>query len=331
MRLITTEEHVVHPEISQAGAAANKALSPHFGETYDPAHGFSASPTFEQLTDLGEGRLADMDAHGIDTQVVSVLGTQFLPADSALELARAANDRLGAAVAEHRGRFAAFAAVPTTAGGRVAADELARAVGEHGAVGSMIYGRTGTAFLDTPELDPVLATSARLGVPIYVHPTPPPRGISDLSYAGLDPLVSARFETAGWGWHLETGVHFLHMVLAGVFDRHPGLQVLLGHWGEMTPWFMERFDEMFPQQLTRLEKPVSEYFRSNLYITPSGMWSSAQLRYCLEMVGAERMLFSVDYPFIPHDGARAFLEAADLTDEDREKFAHGNAERLLGL
>ncbi|MDO4918801.1 amidohydrolase family protein [Kocuria sp.] len=331
MRLITTEEHVVQPEVARAGAAANRALSPHFAETYDPSHGLSASPTVEQLTDLGEGRIADMDTHGIDTQVVSVLGIQFLPGDVALELSRAANDRLGAAVREHPGRFAAFAAVPTTAGGAVAADELSRAVGELGAVGSMVFGRTGTDFLDAPALEPVLAASERLGVPVYLHPTPPPRGISDLAYAGLDPLVSARFETAGWGWHLETGVHFVHMVLSGVFDRHPDLQVVLGHWGETAPFFMERFDEMFPQELTRLERPVSEYFRSNLYITPSGMWSAAQLRFCRELVGVDRMIFSVDYPFIPHEGAREFLEAADLTPQDREKFAHGNAERLLGL
>lgn len=331
MRIITTEEHWVLPEMARAGAGASSHASPHFDEAFDPARGFGLSPTPGQLLDLGADRLADMDDHGIDTQVLAVLGAQMLPSDVAVDLTHNANDRIAAAISEQPGRFAAFAAIPTSAGGKKAAEELERCLKVPGFVGSMIYGRTGESFLDDAELEPFLAASERAGVPIYLHPAVPPRGVSDLNYSGLDDIVSARFSTVAWGWHLETGGHFLHMVLSGVFDRHPDLQVMLGHWGEMVPFWMDRLDQALPQSMTGLAQPVSGYLRNNAYVTPSGMWQESHLRYCLDRLGADRIIFSVDYPFITHEGAREFLESADVSQASREKIAHGNAERLLGV
>jgi len=164
---------------------------------------------------------------------------------------------------------------------------------------------------------------------LYLHPAEPPRPVQEACYDGLDPLVSARFSTAAWGWHQETAVHLLHMILAGVFDRHPRLNIIIGHWGEMIPFYLTRLDEALPKGITGLSLNVSEYFRRNVYITPSGMFDMAQLSYCVDVLGADRILYAVDYPFIPNDKAVEFLENAPISREEKEKIAYKNAETLL--
>ncbi|MEJ2862180.1 amidohydrolase family protein [Actinomycetospora flava] len=330
MRLITIEEHFGDPAVAAAGAAEMNRLSPGFRAAYGPGSGLPHSPSLEDLADLDSGRLAAMDACGIDVQVLSCLSTQLLPAADARELVPAVNDRLAAAIARHPDRFAGFAALPTAAP-EAAGDELRRAVGELGLVGTLIHGRTGERFLSEPQFDPVLRAAAELQVPIYLHPAPPPRGTTDTSYVGLDPIVATRLQTAAWGWHVETGLHFLHLVLHGVFDRYPDLQVILGHWGEMIPWFLDRLDDTLPQRATSLERPISDYVRANAYLTPSGMFSQAQLRYCADVLGTDRIIYSVDYPFLPQDDAVAFLEHSDLPEPARHDIAHGNAEQLFKL
>ncbi|MFI6214244.1 amidohydrolase family protein [Nocardia brasiliensis] len=330
MKIIALEEHFLAPEIAKASAPEAHRLSPHFGAAYDPRAGLSYSPALEVLTDLGEKRIADMDQHGISMQVLSCLSTQQLPPTDAQELVRAANDTLARAVSAHPDRFAGFAALPTSVPA-AAADELERCVTEYGFLGTMIMGRTAGQFLDADAFDPVLHRAHDLDVPIYLHPGVPPTEVTEANYAGLDPLVVARFQTSAWGWHQETAVHFLHMVLAGVFDRYPRLQIILGHWGEMIPFYLDRLDEALPREVTELDRTIGEYVRQNTYITPSGMFSHAQLQFCLETVGVDRILFSVDYPFVGNDGAAAFLADAELPDEDKDKIAHGNTERLLRL
>ncbi|MFC9556734.1 amidohydrolase family protein [Rhodococcus sp. NPDC056960] len=330
MRIITLEEHYLDPAIAAAGAPLARELSPDFAAAYDPASGLSYTPSAQVLQDLGEGRIADMDAHGISMQVLSCLTTQQVPADVAPDLVRVANDTAAAAVRAHPDRFAAFAALPTTAPD-AAATELARCVDDLGFVGTMINGRTEGEFLDAPRFDPILATAAARDVPIYLHPAVPPRETSDSNYAGLAPLVTARLQTSAWGWHQETAVHFLHLVLSGVLDRYPNLQFILGHWGEMIPFYLDRLDEALPQALTNLDRTISDYVRENVYITPSGMFNQAQLQYCVETLGVDRILYSVDYPFVGNDGAVAFLDEANLPDEAKHQIAHQNTEKLLGL
>lgn len=330
MKIITLEEHYADPAIGAAGAAGMHELSPDFGKAYDPSLGVSYTPTRDVLVDVGERRIADMDTHGITMQVLSCLSTQQVPADVAPDLVRGTNDKAAQAVSTHPDRFAAFASLPTTAP-EAAARELARCIDELGFVGTMIHGRTDGDFLDDERFDPILSAVARRNVPLYLHPSPPPRSITDASYAGLDPIVGARFQTSAWGWHQETAIHFLHLLLAGVFDRYPDLQVILGHWGEMIPFYLDRLDEALPQKITRLERSVADYVHNNVYITPSGMFSQAQLRYCLDVIGIDRMLYSVDYPFVENDGAVDFLDESDLDDEAKNKFAHGNTEALLGI
>jgi len=329
MRVITIEEHVLNPAVAQASAATAAALNPHWAAAFSPDSGLPHTPPRAVLTDLGEGRLAAMDEHGITMQVLSHLTTQQVPADVAPELVKSANDTLADAVRRHPDRFAAFAALPTTAA-KEAAAELQRCVEELGFVGTMIMGRTEGDFLSAERFDPILATAARLNVPIYLHPALPTRVTSADNYErGLDPIVAARFATAAWGWHSETGVHFLHLLLSGVFDRYPDLQIILGHWGEMVPWFLYRLDEALPQRATKLERTIGDYIRQNSYYTPGGMFTEPHLRFCLDVLGPERLIYAVDYPFIELDGAVDFLVRADLPETVKEDIAHGNAERLM--
>lgn len=331
MRIITLEEHFTDADVSRAGAPTMQGISPDWAATYSPgARGGTYSPTPEMLADLGDGRLADMDEHGIGMQVLSCLMAQQVPADVAPDLVGRANDRLATAVREHPGRFAAFAALPTTAPD-AAADELRRCREELGMVATMVFGRTDGEFLSAPRFSPVLQAMSDTRTPLYLHPSPPPPAVFESDYAGFETPVSVRLSTAGWGWHNETAVHFLHLVLAGVLDRFPDLQIVLGHWGELLPFYIDRFDDALPQAVTGLDRPVSEYLRRNVHVTPSGIWTQAALQFCVTVLGVDRIMWAVDYPFVGNDRAVEFLEAADLSDEDREAIAHGNAERLLEL
>ncbi|WP_410574798.1 amidohydrolase family protein [Amycolatopsis sp. cmx-4-61] len=330
MKIVTLEEHYLDVAVARASAPAAQALSPHFAASFAADSGLPYSPSAGVLRDLGEGRIADMDRHGITMQVLSSLSTQQLPAGVAVELVRATNDTLADAVRRHPDRFAAFAALPTAVPDD-AATELERCVGELGCVGTMIMGRTDDEFLSAPRFDPILRTAAALRVPIYLHPGVPPRATSASNYEGLDPLVTARFQTAAWGWHQETAVHFLQLVLSGVFDRYPELQIILGHWGEMVPFYLDRLDEALPRRVTKLERTIADYVRQNVYLTPSGMFSHAQLRYCVDVLGADRIMHSVDYPFIGNEDAVDFLDKAELPEPVKENIGHRTAERLLKL
>lgn len=328
MRIVTLEEHWSDPAVTAAGASALTELVPGYAELFAPGMPFTERQHL--MPDLGAARIADMDRHGITTQVLSCLN-MFLPADVAPAVTRAANDTAARAVADHPGRFAAFATLPTAVPD-AAADELRRCVSELGFVGTMIMGRTDGEFLDEPGFDPILRAAAALKVPIYLHPAPPPLAVSDADYArGLSPVRSAAFRMAAWGWHQETAVHFLHLVLTGVLDRYPDLQFVLGHWGEFIPFYLDRLDEVMPRRITGLDRTFREYFRDNVFITPSGMFNQAQLRYCVDTVGADRIIHSVDFPLLGNEGAVSFLAGSHLADEDREKIAHGNADKLLGL
>jgi predicted TIM-barrel fold metal-dependent hydrolase len=325
MKIITLEEHFQLAEIKKAVA---KFLLGYGNEFHLPS--FMARDS--QLENLGEDRLKHMDAMGIEVQVLSynTPGVQILPAAEAVPLARDANDQLAAAIQAHPDRFAGFATLPTP-DPEAAAAEFERAVNKLGFHGAMINGRTNDLYLDNPSFRPILETAVALDVPLYLHPTIPSKAVQDVYYAGFDPAVSGSFATFGWGWHMETGIHALRMILGGVFDRYPSLQIILGHWGEMIPFYLARFDETLNPVTKQLQRPVADYFLQQMYTTPSGMFTLPPFMLTLQIMGADRIMYAVDYPFIENNQARTFLENAPISPADKEKIAHGNAEKLLKL
>lgn len=285
----------------------------------------------EQVREVGEKRIAEMDAARIDMQILSLNspGVEQLDADEAVALAREANDFAADAVKRHPARFAGFAALPTAAPQK-AADELERTVRQYGFKGALINGHHRGRYLDDKFFWPILERAESLGVPIYLHPTQPPQPVVDASFAGFSPDVSFMFANAGWGWHIETGVHVLRMILGGVFDRYPKLQVIVGHMGEALPFMISRVDIM-TQSMTGLQHPVSAYLRENVHYTFSGFNFTPTFLDLLLQVGVERIMFSADYPYGSMSQARAFLDQLPVSTADRERIAHGNAEHLLRL
>jgi predicted TIM-barrel fold metal-dependent hydrolase len=226
-------------------------------------------------------------------------------------------------------RFGGFAALPTASPDK-AADELDTRV-KQGFKGTLINGHTQGRYLDDKFFSPILERADALNVPIYVHPAIPPKAAADALYGGFAPPVSAMFAGAGWGWHIETAIHVIRMILGGVFDRHPKLQVIIGHLGEGIPFMMPRLNKNFPKELTKLERPVGAYLRENVHYTFGGFNFPATFQNLLSEVGVDRIMFSVDHPYGSMAEARAFLQQLPVTDAERERIAHGNAEKMLGL
>jgi uncharacterized protein len=285
-----------------------------------------------RLEDIGQGRVDAMDAAGIDVSILSVVtpATQALPGPEAVALARDANDEATSAVRAHPARFRAFATLPTS-DPQAAAAELERCATKLGHVGAMVHGRAGSRPLDDPAYDDLFATAARLHQPIFIHPQVPSNELRDAAYRGLDPLVDLGLATFGWGWHMDAGLSALRLILRGTFDRHPDLQLVLGHWGEMLLFWMDRADSL-SGIAKHLERRVSDYIKANIHITSSGMLQERLLRHTLDFTSPDRVLFSTDYPFHRPDttAIKQFFDAIPNPAE-RRMIAGGNAEALFGL
>ena len=317
MKIIAIEEHMLPSDIVESAGIDL---------------GMRAGGRAAALDDLGEGRLRVMDDAGIDLQVLSALGyfVQDLEPESSVRWSRELNDRLAATVAEHPDRFRAFASLPVR-DSAASVDELTRSVQELGFVGTMIHGQTRGVFLDDPSVRPILAAAARLDVPVYLHPAPPPGIVQDAYYSGLPEAAAACLSTSGWGWHSECGMHVLRMVVAGVFEEIPDLKVIVGHMGEGLPFHLDRIESMLSPVVTGQSLSVAETLRRNLHLTTSGYNSDAPLQCALSAFGVDRVMFSVDHPFADSSRAAAYLHTAPVPEGDREKIAHGNAEALLRI
>lgn len=284
----------------------------------------------DRLFDFFDIRIAEMDAAGIDMQVLSHQspGSQRLSDDVAVEACRGVNDALAAAIAEAPERFAGFAMIPTNLPD-AAADELQRAVEELGLKGAMIHGLSHGRFVDAPDFWPIFARAEKLGVPVYLHPALPDKTVTERYYAPYDESHGA-FTRSAWGFGIETGTHAVRMVLSGVFERHPDLQILLGHLGEGIPFWLARIDESLSRPGNAPTR-FAEVFRNNFHITTSGFFSDAALRCCIDEMGVERVLFAVDWPYVENAAGVEWLDAAPVSDADRAAIYAGNAERLLNL
>lgn len=322
MRVIALEEHWGTPIVGQAIEKAGIKLPPGIIAQAGP-----------KLTDIGAGRITDMDAAGVDVQVLSISGSAGLDqvaVEEATAVARETNDILADATAQYPERLAGFALLATQ-DPEGAAAELERCVNKFGFKGVMINGTTNGLFLDDPKFEPILAQAEKLNVPIYLHPAPAPMPVYDAYFTGLPGDSGKRLYTAGWGWHVETGLHVLRMVLAGVFDRFPNLQIIIGHMGENLPFSLARADGILTKAAPHLKRRVGDYLLSNIHLTTSGYFTIPPLLCAMMTFGADRIMFSVDYPYSSNEEAMVLLDTAPLNPTDLAKIAHGNADRLLKL
>jgi predicted TIM-barrel fold metal-dependent hydrolase len=323
MRTITLEEHFASPGFLDGPGRTLKEQASRFGG--------AATKLFEQLCDLGDKRIAEMDAAHIDMQILSLTspGAEQLEAAEAATLARETNDYLAAAVRSNPTRFGGFATLPT-ADPKAAAAELERAVRDHGFKGALINGHVQGRYLDDRFFWPIFERAEALNLPIYLHPTRPPKPVIEASYGGFAPVLVDMLSGAGWGWHIETAVHVIRIILGGTFDRFPRLQIVVGHMGETLPFMLQRLDVM-PMAITGLSRPISCYLRENIRYTFSGFNFTPAFLDLFLQVGADRIMFSADHPYASMAQARSFLDQLPVSTADRERIAHGNAERLLGL
>jgi len=327
MKIIGLEEHFATPEIM---ASWNKVP---IDEREPSIELVQAAGYDKYLYYLADERFAIMDDMGVDVHVLSLNtpGTQCFAPEIGTPLARSSNDMVAELVRAHPERYQGFGTL-ATADPKAAAVELERCASKLGLNGVLINGRTRERNIDHPDFLPVFEAAAAKNFPIYLHPQSPIGPVRQAYYNGIHPTIDPIFSISGLGWHFETGVQAVRLVLSGVFDRFPNLQVILGHWGEVILFYLERIDLM-SNNATRsklLQRPISEYFKSNFYVTPAGIYSQRYFQWSREVLGIDRIMFSSDYPYhIDHEkGARKFLGEADITDEEREAVAHGNWERL---
>ncbi len=310
------------------------ALEEHYFD-HEVAAGFSAldagSPAIrERLEDLGALRLREMDEAGIDIQVLShgAPATQRMDAQTAVPLARRANDRLHVAVLAHPDRLAGFATLPT-ADPKAAADELERAVTRLGFKGAMVHGLTNGVFFDDKRFWPICERAQALDVPLYLHPAVPHPAVVEAYYK--DYLNDfPRLLTAGWGFTVETATQGVRMVLSGVFDAYPRLKIILGHLGESLPFSLWRIDRTLGRGASR---PLAfrDTFREHFWITTSGNFSTQALLCSIMELGVDRILFSVDWPYEENLAGTRWMSDLPFGNEDKEKILNGNAKRLLHM
>ncbi len=320
MKIIAIEEHVLPDEVKDAWKTIPGAD--------DGTLGLNPGVIGERLADLGEQRLALMDETGVDVQVLSLTTPSLNNLGShGIDLARRANDLLAGVVAANPSRFQAMAALPS-ADADAAALELRRSVEQLGCKGAVLFGRVGDKNLDHPIFEPTFACADELNVPLLIHPQIPQTSVRDSYYAGFGAPVDLALSTFALGWHFEAGIQFVRLILGGIFDRYPKLQVILGHWGELVLFYLERL--VMLDRVSKLQRPFIDYIRNNLYLTASGMFSPAYLQRAVDAVGVDRILFSTDYPYQyrPGGDARGFVAGLEFDDASKTKFAYRNWERL---
>jgi predicted TIM-barrel fold metal-dependent hydrolase len=283
-----------------------------------------------RLEEVGVKRIKEMDEAGIDIQVLShaAPGTHFMDAETAVPLARRANDRLREIVRSNPQRFAGFATLPA-ADPKAAADELERAVTKLDMKGAMVHGLTRGLFIDGKRFWPIFERAQALDVPIYVHPATPHPAVVDAYYKDYLQDFPALL-TAGWGFTVETATQGIRLVLSGVFDAYPHLKIILGHLGESLPFSLWRIDQALSRKGNRAVS-FRDVFCEHFYITTSGNFSDPAMLCCVQEMGVERILFAVDWPYVENRPGTDWMERLSLCKEDKQKILSGNAKRLLRM
>jgi 5-carboxyvanillate decarboxylase len=274
-----------------------------------------------------------MDAAGIARQVISLTcpGTQILDRDRAVAMATLANDQLGEACRRHPDRFSGLTAVAPQ-DPEVAAAEIGRGVHDLGFKGVIINSHTQGEYLDNPKFWPILEAAEALDTPVYLHPNTPPKSM-------IGPLLEAGLDSAIYGFAVETGMHLLRIITAGLFDRFPRLRMVVGHLGEALPFWLYRLDFMHAAQVAagRYEsmKPIqrrpSDYLRSNVWVTTSGMPWAPAIMFCREVLGADRVMYAMDYPYQYVPEEVTMQDRLPLDAAAKRAFFQGIAEEVFGL
>ena len=317
-RVVAVEEHFRTPELEAVLDGPEKLFSRTLGES---------------LGDIGDKRIADMDAAGIDVQVLSSAAphVQWMGADEAVDVARRVNDRLAEAVDSHPDRFAGLATLATPAPVE-AARELERSVRELDLRGAMIYGHTNGRFLDDQFFWPMLEAAEALEVPLYLHPSYAPKPVMEAYYSGLPGHFGTMLSTGMMGWHYEVAMHSMRMVLGGVFKRFPRLQLIIGHNGEALPFFLDRSIKVLNRASPEMSQHLREVYPGNFYITTAGFFYDAPMRCALEVTPIERVLFAADYPYASAAEGVTWVRSTPTLDETQRRMVMSeNSDRLFRL
>ena len=338
MRLIATEEAWSIPEVAAelrkvARGPSQSLDKPLVRGVYDvePGQpGYDAYPFLDGLLDAEGTRLEQMDRFGVDMQLLALTapGVQMFDADTAHELAALANDRLAELTHKYPKRFAGLASFAPHSPRR-AAKEMERCVNELGLNGFMVNSHTYGEYLDDPKFWPILEAAEALDRCLYIHP----RAASD-TFKG--PLQDYGMDSAMWGYGMETGTHAVRMMAGGVFDHFPRLKVCIGHMGEAVPFWLWRLNFMNTRaqkagRIAKTKRTMAEYFQDNFVITNSGVEDPLALRYSIDKLGIDNVMWAIDYPYQPMEPAVRFIEKFECTDEERHALCHGNAERVFHI
>lgn len=318
---IALEEHFLLPETPEPDSSLGYAL---------------LTPELQrQLKDMGSGRIAEMDRGGVELSILSNPGPgiQAIPNISqAIAVARKTNDYLAEQIAKYPKRLKGFAALPLQ-DPQAAAQELTRCVKELGFCGALVAGfsQIGEAdsafYYDLPQYRAFWATVQQLDVPFYLHPRVPLPSHQQ-PYAGHPWLLGA-----AWGFAVETSLHALRLMGSGLFDEYPKLKIILGHLGEGLPFSIWRVDHRISKggRGAKAKMPLAHYLRENFYITTSGNFRTQALTDVILEVGADRVLYSVDYPFEDMAEAANWFDQAAISEPDRLKIARSNATQLFRI
>lgn len=315
MEKIALEEHFMCPALE---------------EYWWPAHKDIPTPIrdnlYRRLNDFGELRLSAMDKAGISIAVLSSVapGVQIeTDPGRAVKLAQSCNDFLAEKIALRPDRYRGFAHLALQ-DPRAAADELERCVRQLGFCGALVNGHSNGVYLDAPEMAPFWERAEELQTVIYLHPADP---------AKPNPTIGdyKELSRATWGWGVETGTHALRLVFSAVFDRFPHVKLALGHLGETLPFLLWRLDSRAKLYGVKLKRNPSDYLRDNMVVTLSGMYSLEPLICTINALGADKVMFSADYPFESIEDAASFMDGVALEPSEKQAIAYDNAARLLKL
>lgn len=332
MKSINFEEHYVVEDI-QKETMKHMSADPKGVPMKTMLEGLEQKSGFTDADEIShhDKRIEFMDKHDVEMQVLSYGNgaPSNLEGQRAIDLCKKANDTLAEYIEKYPERFVGFATLPINEP-EATVEEFKRCINDLGFKGALIMGHPKNGFLDQDAYEPLFAAAEALKAPIYLHPSPVQSDVYQAYYKGNYPdVTAATFACFGYGWHVDVGIHAIHLVLSGVFDRHPNLNIIIGHWGEFVPFFLERMDSILFAD--HLQHPISHYFKNNFYITPSGMLTKPQFDLVKAEVGIDRILYSADYPYVEPEQLGTFLSELGLTEGEQEKISYTNGAKLLGL